>query len=140
MNCQDAAMQGRYFCIFSQRIQVTSLDSDTSFGLSPDNRTSIMVGRVGLEPTMFHTSRIYSPLPSPFGYRPIYNMAGKVRFELTDRESEKPIACFPSRDATSCEHFPVLAERVGFEPTVLCSTSDFRADTINHSDTSPCWR
>ena len=27
-----------------------------------------MVGQVGLEPTMFQKSRIYSPLPSPLGY------------------------------------------------------------------------
>lgn len=30
-----------------------------------------LVGRVGLEPTMFLVSRIYSPLPSPLGYLPI---------------------------------------------------------------------
>ena len=27
-----------------------------------------MVGQVGLEPTMFQKSRVYSPLPSPLGY------------------------------------------------------------------------
>ena len=30
-----------------------------------------VVGRVGLEPTMFLMSRVYSPLPSPLGYRPL---------------------------------------------------------------------
>lgn len=30
-----------------------------------------MVGRGGLEPPSFLKSRVYSPLPSPFGYRPI---------------------------------------------------------------------
>ena len=30
-----------------------------------------------------------------------------------------------------------LAERVGFEPTVRCRTSDFESDTFDHSDTSP---
>ena len=33
-----------------------------------------MVGRGGLEPPMFLLSRIYSPLPSPLGYLPIYNI------------------------------------------------------------------
>ena len=33
---------------------------------------SILVGRGGLEPPMFLVSRIYSPLPSPLGYRPIW--------------------------------------------------------------------
>ena len=28
-------------------------------------------------------------------------------------------------------------ERVGFEPTVRCRTSDFESDTFDHSDTSP---
>ena len=31
----------------------------------------------------------------------------------------------------------VLAERVGFEPTVPCSTPDFESGTIDHSATSP---
>ena len=30
-----------------------------------------------------------------------------------------------------------LAERVGFEPTVPCSTPDFESGTIDHSATSP---
>ena len=32
---------------------------------------SLMVGRVGLEPTMFLVCRIYSVVPSPLGYLPI---------------------------------------------------------------------
>ncbi len=31
----------------------------------------------------------------------------------------------------------LLAERVGFEPTVPCGTLDFESSTIGHSDTSP---
>ena len=30
-----------------------------------------------------------------------------------------------------------LAERVGFEPTVGCPTTDFESVTFDHSDTSP---
>ena len=30
-----------------------------------------------------------------------------------------------------------LAERVGFEPTVPCSTPDFESGTFDHSATSP---
>ena len=31
----------------------------------------------------------------------------------------------------------LLAERVGFEPTVPCGTPVFETGTIDHSDTSP---
>ena len=31
----------------------------------------------------------------------------------------------------------LLAERVGFEPTVPCGTIDFESITFDHSDTSP---
>lgn len=31
-----------------------------------------MVGEGGLEPPTFHLSRIYSPLPSPLGYSPVW--------------------------------------------------------------------
>ena len=31
----------------------------------------------------------------------------------------------------------LLAERVGFEPTVRCRTIDFESITFDHSDTSP---
>ena len=31
----------------------------------------------------------------------------------------------------------LLAERVGFEPTVRCRTFDFESNTFDHSDTSP---
>ena len=31
----------------------------------------------------------------------------------------------------------LLAERVGFEPTVPCGTPDFESGTIDHSATSP---
>ena len=33
--------------------------------------------------------------------------------------------------------FELLAERVGFEPTVPCSTPDFESGTFDHSATSP---
>ena len=33
--------------------------------------------------------------------------------------------------------FQLMAERVGFEPTVLCSTPDFESGTFDHSATSP---
>ena len=33
--------------------------------------------------------------------------------------------------------FFIMAERVGFEPTVPCSTPDFESGTIDHSATSP---
>ena len=33
--------------------------------------------------------------------------------------------------------FHILAERVGFEPTVPCSTPDFESGTFDHSATSP---
>jgi hypothetical protein len=35
------------------------------------------------------------------------------------------------------EAFELLAERVGFEPTVPCSTPDFESGTFDHSATSP---
>lgn len=37
-----------------------------------------MVGRAGLEPAAFLMSQVYSLLPSPFGYRPIYKFCQLV--------------------------------------------------------------
>jgi hypothetical protein len=40
-----------------------------------------------------------------------------------------------NRDFSVC----ILAERVGFEPTVPCGTPDFESGTFGHSATSPVW-
>ena len=37
----------------------------------------------------------------------------------------------------NCKALILLAERVGFEPTVPCGTLDFESSTFDHSDTSP---
>jgi hypothetical protein len=39
--------------------------------------------------------------------------------------------------ADACHLIGLLAERVGFEPTVPCGTSVFKTDAIDHSTTSP---
>ena len=47
-----------------------------------------MVGRCGLEPQMYLTSRIYSPLPSPLGYLPIKREVAELfhnRVRIVDR-------------------------------------------------------
>ena len=41
------------------------------------------------------------------------------------------------RKSLICKGFFVLAERVGFEPTVPCGTPDFESGTFGHSATSP---
>jgi hypothetical protein len=36
-----------------------------------------------------------------------------------------------------CHYFAIIAERVGFEPTLPCGKHAFQACSFGHSDTSP---
>ena len=98
-NHQDAAMQGRDSCAFRSTPKLRAWApipvSDyhpvlwIRFVCPPTNSHRIcsqlccgylrflltkrmMVGRAGLEPAVFLMSWVYSPLPSPLGYRPIW--------------------------------------------------------------------
>ena len=66
-----------------------------------------MVGQVGLEPTVFQKSRIYSPLQSPLCI--LTHMVWMERFEL-------PTNCFVGSYSVLLSYIHIVVEPAGIEP------------------------
>ena len=91
--------------------------------------------------TLYATRKTYPPHQKPRALRRELNRAlgakfrhstlhcGGLRGGLRRHKTKKPLS-FKGLIAN-------LAERVGFEPTVPCSTPDFESGTFDHSATSP---
>lgn len=60
------------------------------------HHSTTLVREVGVEPTVYLTSRIYSPLPSPLGILPVI-------YWRRDRESN-PVGCHTTKDFKSSYH------------------------------------
>ena len=68
------------------------------------------MGQVGLEPTVFQKSRIYSPLQSPLCI--LTHMVWMERFEL-------PTNCFVDSYSIPLSYIHVMVESAGLEPATL---------------------
>lgn len=93
----------------------------------PVTSSPYVVGRVGFEPTAYLTSLIYSQLPSPFGYRPMFFIGFPLRLSRLFRASSTPRARDGTHKQFSASIHYIYSARTSFAADALANT-EFSAE------------